>query len=96
MEREVKTEPKRIDDNFVEVVTTIKEKMSNREFYQYWANLTMKREQMRLSISDGEKQIDSIRKQLEVQIAQIREFEHEAKECEARLKTNPALPLNKL
>ena len=86
MERQIVTEATRVNDNFVEVITTISERMSNKEFYQYWANLTMKRESIKLDIKQFEERIENMKRQLDIQIEQIKKFEWEAKECEARMK----------
>ena len=86
--RSVQTKCERLDDDFVELTTIITERMSNKEFYQYWINLTSKREQTKMSIKQYEEGIESLKKQLDVQIAQIKEFEWQAKECEARVGKN--------
>ena len=86
--RSVQTKCERLDDDFIEVLTIVKEKMSNREFYQYWISLTSKREQTKMQIKQFEEGIESLKKQLDVQIAQIKDFEWQAKECEARVGKN--------
>ena len=86
--RSVQTKCERLDDDFVELNTIITERMSNKEFYQYFANLTMKKEQTKMSIKQYEEGIENLKKQLDVKIAQIKEFEWQAKECEARVGKN--------
>ena len=88
MERKIELKSERIDDDFIEVSTIIKEKMSNREFYQYWINLTSKREGTKMSIRQAEESAENLKKQLDVQVAQIKDFEWQAKECEARIGKN--------
>ena len=83
--RNVQTKCERLDDDFVELTTIIKERMSNKEFCQYWINLTSKREQTKMSIKQYEEGIESLKKQLDVQTNQIKDFEWQAKECEARI-----------
>ena len=84
MERKTEVLAVRLDDDFVEIKTITTEKVSNVEFCRFWANLTMQKENTRLSLQQGEHGLEMLRKKLEIEICQIKEFEHLNQDCTAR------------
>lgn len=92
MESNTKNEIKRIDDDTIEMVTTITEKMSNQEFYDMWANMKIREKQNTTQIERNRIQVKEIERQNKIFQDRIEDMTKMAWDCEARL---PSRPINK-
>ena len=85
MEIEPKVKINRIDENTLEITTTIKETLSNQEFYDRWAGKKIQNSQIQQQIENSKRQIENGERQIEILNKQIEEMTKTAKDCEARL-----------
>lgn len=82
--RNTNVEAKRIDDNTIEIITTISEKYSNKEFYQYWTEIRMLMEQIRTKIDANLKANDQLEKNFDINKKHVDNLHHLAEDCKAR------------
>ena len=85
MEIETKVKINRIDDNIIETTITIKEKLTNQEFYDKWANKKIQETQIKQSLKHNEIQMENGRRQIDILTKEIEEMTKMAKDCEARI-----------
>jgi len=85
MTTETKSEPVRIDDNTIELKTTITQRLTNQEFYDLWANMGMAISQNEKKIKQNEQQIEQSKLQIEINTKQKEDLTKLAKDCEVRI-----------
>ena len=91
MESKTKVDISRPDDDTVDMVTTVTQKLTNQEFYDMYANVKVKETTNNQMIESNKLQIRRAVAQNDIMGRQIADMEHMAKDCEARI---PSKPLN--
>ncbi len=89
METKTKIDISRENDDTVDMVTTVTQKLTNQEFYDMYANVKIKETTNEQMIKQNELQILQAKGQNEIIGKQITDMEHMAKDCEARLPSRP-------
>ena len=69
----------------VVLLTEMKEEYTNREFFEYWGQLTRDRELLKGEILSHKRQIENLEKQLEITKVQIDDLHKQAQESKARM-----------
>jgi len=87
VERKTEVKTDRISDDKVDMVTTITERFTNKEFSRFWNDLTKQKEILKLNIKNGEANVEALKKQQEVSQKHIDNLFQVAEECKARNKT---------
>ena len=90
MESKTKVDISRPDDDTVDMVTTVTQKLTNQEFYDMYANVKVKETTNNQMIESNKLQIKRAVAQNDIMSRQIADMEHMAKDCEARIPSKPS------